>query len=91
MTPKPKKERMNLSALRAAKKGLDPNHGLRCPECGCPESSVYRTTQKLDKIIRERICGNCKRQFLTRETVACIPDETMRGPTSAHRTAESES
>lgn len=69
-----KRKPMVLSVLRRQmKEPKEPINGAECPHCGCVESTVYRTTRKMKKIVRERVCENCGQSFLTRETVIGQP------------------
>jgi len=43
--------------------------GLKCPECGHHEWSVYYTRQKRDRVFRRRRCLHCGRLVNTIEVV----------------------
>lgn len=52
-------------------------HGLRCPQCGCPETRVIQTRRRgivvngeqIGGVRRDRECENCKWRFWTSEQV----------------------
>jgi len=41
--------------------------GVRCPACGCADLRVWSTRRRTDRVIRVRICRNCKRRVPTVE------------------------
>lgn len=43
--------------------------GLRCPECGTPESDVTDSRYAVESIRRRRECEECKKRFTTRERI----------------------
>lgn len=45
----------------------EPSEGLYCPDCGCPDTGVIRTTRFANWILRERRCKHCGRKFRTKE------------------------
>ncbi len=42
--------------------------GIKCPKCGCPDSSVDYTRRRPGKVVRRRVCDHCDARFPTFET-----------------------
>lgn len=60
---------------QARSRGAIDDHGMRCPECGCRESSVEETRRTYGHRIRRlRQCARCKETWTTFEKMAGAPD-----------------
>jgi transcriptional regulator NrdR family protein len=61
-------------------KETDPNDkGIRCAKCGCAHHKTIRTKRvRRDKIMRQRQCRNCGREFVTYEAAFGTPVDELR-------------
>lgn len=70
--------------------------GLGCPECGCPDTSVYATPRKRPGYLvingkkvggnrRYRVCNDCGTKFISTEVASSIvrPHVKRRGEKAA--------
>jgi len=58
-----------LTPSRPAPIAVEPL-GIRCPRCGCRHLPVYYVRPRGRGKLRVRVCRNCGRKVVTRETVA---------------------
>lgn len=64
----PEKAAIEATAERHAEEAAK---GLRCPKCHCTDLRVLWVRGEMDgSKVRKRICRNCGKGVLTRETVA---------------------
>jgi hypothetical protein len=58
------------------------DHGVRCPKCNCPRTTVDYTRHSIgQRNQRRRICGNCGHDFQTYEKAAGkIGPHSLGGP-----------
>jgi len=54
---------------------------MRCPECNCPDTNVYRTMQiSSTKVRRYHTCRHCKFSFASLERIVPIKTKKTSKP-----------
>ena len=57
------------------------DHGVRCPKCNCPRTTVDYLRHNIGQLNRRRrVCGNCGREFWTNERALGKPAPTPASP-----------